>query len=73
MHVGRYEMRPHIQDTAYRGVQRYGGTRVHAIETETIWRRLAWCGVAVENAAGSRAPVNCDTCLKAMRRVGYAG
>lgn len=75
LHAGRIDTRPNIHASAYRGKQLVGAKRTHAIQTETVWRRLAYCGVAIELALGfdSVARVTCPRCVTALREMGYSG
>lgn len=70
----KIDTRPTIADRAYKGVQLLGNDTIHAIQTETVWRRLAHCGTALTAAVpGSLKPVNCPECLRQLRLAGYAG
>lgn len=64
--------RPHVQNEL-RGVVHFGASTVHAIQMENVVRRQAYCGAAVENAKGSRKPINCPSCLTDLRRMGRVG
>ena len=75
LHAGRVDTRPTIHDTSYRGKQIAGSKTTHAIQTESVWRRLAHCGVALDLALGfdNRARITCPGCLAQLRELGYAG
>lgn len=69
----RVDTRPRIDRDVMKGVLVFGAGRLHGIQTETVWRRLSFCGRPMENANGSRKAITCPDCLSHLRAIGYAG
>lgn len=77
LHAGRVDTRPDLHLSTFKGKQLAGAARTCAIQTETVWRRLGYCGKALELSLGEersrRYRVTCPGCLHELRLIGYAG
>jgi hypothetical protein len=67
----RIDTRPHVS-RVLRGVQAFGSSRIHAVNSDSVRGTKMECGANGFAAPGSRKRINCPRCLAELETVGYA-